>query len=320
MQSTSPVEPQQSARDEQADPSARHAALHAKAPFAPGTQRAPAQHWVGIAHDAPEAMHGGAGIFSQRFGPTVGGSCTHFEPPQQSPSPPQLSPIAPQPATRQRNVPFASGPHAPEQQSAPVAHASHSARHPPAGAQRFVPSRVARHWREQQSELSLQTSPTCRVQGFLSFIVHAASDVQRSTPLAGSATQRSEQQSPAASQVSPSGRHPWRSAHARTPSPRSWQTRPQQSVPTAQESPAARQPAPTDWHVPAHLFEQQSLARVQGAPPAAQTAGEQIPGWSGPAPLQPSEQHAPARAHVLPSPTQPVVGRHVCSFVGPSAQ
>jgi hypothetical protein len=153
--------PQQSARAEHAAPSATHSVVHVRAPLAPGTHRAPAQHSLATAHAAPAAAHGGGGIFLHRFGPAdIGGSCTHFVPGQQSPSAPQISPSAPHPAAWQRIVPFASGAHPPEQQSAADVHVSHSARQPPAGAQRFVPSRVATHEREQHSVASRHTSPT----------------------------------------------------------------------------------------------------------------------------------------------------------------
>jgi hypothetical protein len=110
----------------------------------------------------------------------------------------------------------------------------------------------------------------------LSFIVHAASDVQRTTPDPGSTAQRPEQQSPAAPHVSPSARQPWRSAHVSAPSPE--QLRPQQSLACAHDSPAGRQPAPVDWHVPAHLFEQHSLSFEHVDPPGAHTPCEHIDG------------------------------------------
>ena len=136
--------------------------LHASAAFAPGTQRAPVQQSLGIAHGAPAGAHGGAGIFLQRLGPTIGGSCTHFVPAQQSPSAPQISPSAPHAACWQRVVPFASGPHVPEQQSAFIAHVSHSARQPWRSAHVSTPSPLSKQTRPQQSVSITHDSPAGR--------------------------------------------------------------------------------------------------------------------------------------------------------------
>jgi hypothetical protein len=94
------------------------------------------------------------------FGPLIAGSGVHLLPAQQSGSLSQISPGVPHVAGWQRFTPVASGAHSFEQQSVPLEHVSHSARHPPAGAQRFVPSPVVTHWREQHSLASLHTSPT----------------------------------------------------------------------------------------------------------------------------------------------------------------
>jgi hypothetical protein len=109
--------------------------------------------------------------------------------------------------------------------------------------------------------------------------VHAVSALHRMTP-DGSAAQRAEQQSADESHVSPSGRHPWMSAHVRMPSPcSSAQTRPQQSASVAQASPAGRQPAPAAMHALfMHLFEQQSFERAQNAPVCAHFVAAQISG------------------------------------------
>lgn len=69
---------------------------------------------------------------------------------QQSGSLSQISPGLPHAdAGWQRMTPSVPVPHAPEQQSDPTAQSSHSARHPPEAAQRFVPSPVVRQTREQ---------------------------------------------------------------------------------------------------------------------------------------------------------------------------
>jgi hypothetical protein len=209
----------------------------------------------------------------------------------------------------------------PEQQSEPVVQSSHSLRQPPEAAQRLVPSPVVRQTREQHCIASLQTSPTCREHARRSFAVHAASAVQRRTPVA-SAAQRFEQQSFAVVHVSPSGRQPCRSWHVAGPSLGATQMRPQHSVSSVHASPAGLQPGASAAHVPpAQWFVQHSTSVAQFAPVAAHALS---PAHRGAAPgsetKHPFEQHAPARVHALAAPRHPVAGRHVVSSVEADAQ
>jgi hypothetical protein len=191
---------------------------------------------------------------------------------------------------------------------------SHSGRHPPVGAQRFTPSPVAAQTREQHALASLQMSPTCFAQLRPSFIMHPATGAQRSVPL-GSGTQRPLQQSAAVLHVSPSTRQAWSSAHRRT-SPSSTHDFPQQSLSSAHDSPAGRQPGPAAAQVPLkQVLEQQSLGAPHDPPAEAHVPD----GVHAPA-AHASEQQAPARSQVPDAPTHPVVGRHVVSRRVSSAQ
>jgi hypothetical protein len=253
--------PQQSARAAHGAPYGRHSDLHAKPPFGPGTQR-PVQHWLVSAQTMPSERQAGVPAAWQRLGPFGLGSGRHFDMPeaaQQSGSLSQTSPGLPHAdAGWQRLTPSLPTPHAPEQQSAEVAHSSHSLRQPPDAAQRLVPSLVATQTREQHWFASVQTSPTCAEHARLSFEVHIASEVQRSTPVA-SALQRCEQQSTAVVHVSPSGRQSWIRAQVRTESPRSTQMRPQHVMSPVHASPAGLQPAAALVQTPpAQCCEQQS--------------------------------------------------------------
>jgi hypothetical protein len=207
------------------------------------------------------------------------------------------SPAAPQPGGAwHRATPFMSGAQLPEQHSAADVHSSHSAAHPPAGAQRRVPSPLIWQRREQQSSLIPHTSPTWAWQSLPSLAWQFASGAQRPTPF-GSTVHTLEQQSAPLWQISPSTRHACSKAHRIEPSAAPAQAPPQQSMFMPHVSPAGRQPGSCAHMPPAHRSLQQSRPWEHGRP-----AGTHIDGGasthsgalSGASARHVSEQQAPA--------------------------
>jgi len=285
-------------------PSVTHALVHAS--VGDGTQRgllvqhslAVAQGWPGGAHDCERSHRDTAPSNVHLAGEQHCGSPVHV-----SPAPPQL------PAGAHRFTPLASDTHEPEQQSAFVSHRSHSGAHPPMGAQRLLPSFVDAHDRVQQSPATLHVSPTILPHGFASFAWHAPEPAQR--PFA----HEPEQQSSGAAQSSPVTRHA--SSNAQRPPVH---TCPQHSALPLQASPAGAQPGAFAHVPPLHVLLQQSIALTHDVPATAHI-GElvhepRVPSGARHA----SEQHALASVHVCPTPPHPVVGLHVISENGSSAQ
>jgi hypothetical protein len=184
----------------------------------------------------------------------------------------------PQVGIAQRGTPSIPTVHGPEQHSASDTHRSPACprhewpgtSHAGAGMQTLAPWASRPHVREQQSALETHTSPTTR---------HASRSEQRVLPPV--AAQRPPQQSAAAAQGSPAGRH----TPCGTPAQMlALQRLPQQSALLVQRSSAAAQVGPAaHWRgVPeGHASEQHWPAKLQPAPDPRHPVG---PASDGPAP------------------------------------
>ena len=289
---------QQSAADVHAAPSARQLGAHVRTPPGPGAHTPLAQS-VGSAHGEPAAPADGAS--AQRLGAPA-----QAAPSQQGAA--QASPTAVQVVVSegaQRRTPSVVCWHTPEQQAASLMQSSHCCEHPPASTHRFGSPGPGRQLPEQQSPSIWQASPTWRSHDAPSAVVHAVSGEHRALSSAPT-RQLPEQQSPAATHCSPSTRHASRRRHSFPAAPACLHEPEQHAASVWHASPAAPQLAKP--HAPATQRPlQQSLPSAHAPPSLAQGAAPLHTRPSLEA-AQPSEQHADAKLHGSPSPSQPIGG------------